>query len=46
VSDVFDLSTSYNLMAPSSPISLPVLSENNENEEPVTAESEFYERCV
>jgi hypothetical protein len=38
--DVFDLSASDNLAAPSGPILLPVLSENEMNQESITVEVE------
>jgi hypothetical protein len=44
--DVFDMSALANLMAPSSPILLPVLSEDEQNNQFVTGEIEGIKRAV
>jgi hypothetical protein len=44
VRDVFSLSASDNLIAPSSPILLPVLNENEMKQQVVTAKNEHCER--
>jgi hypothetical protein len=46
VRDEFDLSASHNLAAPSTPMLLPVLSENEMKLQSVTAEIKFSERWM
>jgi hypothetical protein len=46
VSEAFDLSASDNLMAPSVPILLPALSQNEMKQQHVTADIKRCERCV
>jgi hypothetical protein len=46
VRDVFDMSASNNLMAPSVAMSVSVFNEMNKSYKSVTAESEFCETCV
>jgi hypothetical protein len=46
VSDEFDLSASNNLAAPSLPISLSVLSQNELKQQACTADVDICEKCV